>query len=142
MKSLIVASMFGLAAGHYGTEIQQSPSVDTVAAVATSSAPTTRLQLAGSEYRSESANQAIAIDIDSAANHIDTALGQAPNVATAMAHSINTHGPVKALLYEDPEVKAATDSFANSLGRGLRSLADAITRDMTEGAKQLHPNQS
>lgn len=141
MKSLIVASLIGLSAGHFGLG-----SVDTDLNQAERNAenrpvPTTTLQLAGASQRSGEANLAIQASVDQAADDIDDAFGKAPNVATAMARSINEHGVVRAILYEDPQVKSATDDFAASLGRGLRAIGDAIARDMIEGTKQLHPVQ-
>lgn len=143
MKTLIVASLFGLAAGQYGTNVTEPEPAPSVAAEQSQTVPTTTLMLPGAEYRTADANMAIAADVNNAATHIEASLDKAPGVASAMAKSINTHGPVRAILYEDPEVKAAADSMATSLGRGLRALGDAITRDMTEGSRQLQqPSRS
>lgn len=138
MKTLIVASMLGLAAGQYSTEPSTSTNTVPVTMERVTHVPTTTLQLSGTEQRSPETNQAIAQDVEVASVHLDQAFDQAPHVAAAMARSINEHGPIKAILYDDPEVKSATNSFATSLGRGLRALGDAVAKDMTEGTKQLH----
>lgn len=140
MKSLIVAGLLTMAAGQYGANVVFAPEFS--AGEPMNAGPRvaeTRLELTGAEHRSAAANLAIGQDIERASTHFEDAFGKAPQVATAMAYSVQAHGPIKAILYDDPSVKSATTGFAESLGRGLRALADAVARDMAEGTKQLHP---
>jgi len=140
MKTLIVASLVGMSFGHFGTPaITQTSEIESEKQAMRSSSTTTTLNLPGSSYRSAQVNADIAESVDVAATNIEDALSKAPSVAHAMAQSINEHGPIRAILYEDSAVKEATDSMGASLGRGLRALADAVKRDMADGARHARP---
>jgi hypothetical protein len=147
MKELIVTALLGLSVGHFGSSVTSTP-VDTdtnqvqhqVQIQEQIPKTTTTLQLAGSERRSAETNALIAAKVDEASINIDAALAQAPDAAAAMASSINQHGVVKAILYNDPQVTAINQSIGQSMGRGLRALADAVTADMVDATKELHGN--
>lgn len=140
MKALIVASLVGMSFGHFGTTpLTQNSDIESASQPLRTSTASTTLYLPGSGHRSAQTNAEIAESVDAAASNIEDAISKAPSVARAMAGSINEHGPVRALLYEDPAVKEATESMGSSLGRGLRALADALRSDMSDGARHVRP---
>lgn len=143
MKSLIVASLIGLSAGHFGPhdEVNSVNEVRFTSTEITQTAPVTTIEFSSSANQSDHADMMTDPDMEVAAQNIEEALNQAPNIAASMGHSINEHGVVRAILFQDPEVKASTDSFGASLGRGLSAMAKAVTRDMVEATKQLHPDK-
>lgn len=140
--ALIVAGLMGLSVGHFSTpttpmDAPTQASYDSATA-AMNAAPVTTLHLANASNRSDEVNATIAAKVEEASIQMETALSQAPAVASGMATSISQHGVVRAILYDDPQVQGPLAAFGQSIGKGLAALATAVQQDMIYGAQ--HPN--
>jgi len=131
MKSYLVASLAALSIGMYGI-----PRIDGLPTVAhdNQGATTTTLQLTGADHRPEALNAQISQQVDLASAYLESALDKAPAVAMGMARSIQQHGVIRAILYDDPQVTGPSNEMAADLGKGLRALGDAVAMDMVHGA--------
>lgn len=165
MKTLIVATLMGMAAAHYGiddtapqsrsniAQLGSSPQVaEGVEAPAiagnfeipaaqiafdTQGRPFEPLRMPAAKNNGLSVPPGLASDVAQGVSGLDEALSRMPRVAVAMARSIDEHG-LAALAYDDPKVKVETDSLAQALGRGLGGIAQAVAKDMTETARKSH----
>jgi len=77
---------------------------------------------------------AIAADVREGVEGLDEAMAQFPKTVATMMKSVGKHG-IAAFAYDDPAVKAETDSLARSLGKGIGGIVRAVARDMTDAAK-------
>jgi hypothetical protein len=77
---------------------------------------------------------AIAADVPEGVEGLDEAMTQFPKTVAVMMKSVGKHG-IAAFAYDDPAVKAETDSLARSLGKGIGGIVRAVARDMTDAAR-------
>ncbi len=77
---------------------------------------------------------AIAGDVREGVEGLDEAMNQFPKAVASMLKSVGKHG-IAAFAYDDPEVKAQTDSLGQSLGKGIGGIMRAVAKDMTDSAK-------
>jgi hypothetical protein len=80
----------------------------------------------------------IAADVDRAAEHFTRAQGMAPGVLARASSGLAQHG-IKWFLYTDPVYDAKSQELGKTLGQALASLAQAITKDMIQTARQSLP---
>lgn len=80
----------------------------------------------------------IAADVDRAALHFSRAQGMAPAVLARASAGVAQHG-FKWFLYTDPEYDAKSLELGKTLGQALASLAQALTKDMVQTARQAIP---
>ena len=165
MKSLIVATLMGMAAAHYGiddttgqnrpdsVQIGSTPvaardaqpadipgNFDIPAAQATlhDQGDTVKsLKTSAADRHGLTVPANLAPDVARGVAGLEDALSHMPRVAIAMARSIDQHG-IAALAYDDPKVKVETESLTQALGRGLGGIAQAVASDMVETTRK-HP---
>lgn len=77
---------------------------------------------------------AIASDVREGVEGLDEAMVQFPKAVAAMMKSVGKHG-IAAFAYDDPSVKAETESLGRSLGKGIGGIMRAVARDMTDTAR-------
>ena len=80
----------------------------------------------------------IAADVDRAVEHFSRAQGMAPAVLARASAGVAQHG-FKWFLYTDPEYDAKSLELGKTLGQALASLAQALTKDMVNTARQAIP---
>lgn len=82
----------------------------------------------------------IAADVDRAALHFSRAQGMAPAVLARASSGLAQHG-LKWFLYSDPVLDKQSNELGKTLGQALASLAQALTKDMVQSARQALPSR-
>lgn len=74
--------------------------------------------------------------LNAAVMYLEEALSRAPSLFAQKVRAIQSDGPVKAFLYDNPDFNAERDAVARSTGLGLKALGDLVARDMSLSAQQ------
>lgn len=74
-------------------------------------------------------------DVEAGISSLDTSVRRLPGYTAQMAHRVDQHG-IRALVYEDPELKQAGREIGAGIGTGFRHLAVALGKDLVASAKQ------
>lgn len=77
----------------------------------------------------------ISADVTSGVTNIDQSLRQIPGYAGQWATNFAQYG-IAAFAYEDPALTAAGNAIGQQFGQGVRSMANALSKDMAISVQQ------